>query len=158
MRRDRAHFVHIGWNENRPTPWDSSLVGSTRTPSAWFWPCATPRPPEQLTGEAPLPDPLPLGKQLELRYLQEIRWLPSDTQTLLLTAAADPTGDPGLLWRVGKDLGYDAAVGTAAEAHRLATIGTSVRFRHPLVRSAAYYGRRFPNASVSMRHSPARPV
>ena len=51
--------------------------------------------PGQLTGDSPLPDPLPLGRQLELRYLQETRALPSDTQTLLLAAAADPTGEPG---------------------------------------------------------------
>jgi len=104
---------------------------------------------EQLTGEAPLPDPLPLGRQLELRYLQEIRSLPSDTQTLLLTAAADPTGEPGLLWRAGKDLGYDTEAATAAEVRQLATIGTSVRFRHPLVRSAVYYGARRPVAPTN---------
>ena len=48
--------------------------------------------------------------------------------------------------RAGKDLGYDTAAGTAAEERQLATIGTSVRFRHPLVRSAVYYG-----ASLSER-------
>jgi hypothetical protein len=96
--------------------------------------------PGQLTGDSPLPDPLPLGRQLELRYLQETRALPSETQTLLLAAAADPTGEPGLLWEAGKILGFDTGAARAAEARQLVTIGASVRFRHPLVRSAVYYG------------------
>ena len=96
--------------------------------------------PGQLTGSAPLPEPLPLGRQLEQRYLQEIRGLPPDAQTLLLAAAADPTGDPDLLWRAGPQLGFTAAAAAPAEARRLIEIRDRIEFRHPLIRSAVYYG------------------
>jgi DNA-binding CsgD family transcriptional regulator len=99
--------------------------------------------PGQLSGDAPLPDPVPIGRQLELRYLQEARDLPADTRTLLLTAAADPTGDPQLLWQAGKALGFTAQAAAAAEARHLLTIRDTVRFRHPLIRSAVYYGASF---------------
>ncbi len=96
--------------------------------------------PGQLTGSAPLPEPLPLGRQLEQRYLQEIRGLPPDAQTLLLATAADPTGDPDLLWRAGPQLGFTAAAAAPAEARRLIEIRDRIEFRHPLIRSAVYYG------------------
>src|SRR5258705_12237893 len=96
--------------------------------------------PEQLAGEAPLPEPLPLGRRLEQRYLQEIRGLPADTQTLLLAAAADPTGDAALLWRAGRQLRFTAAAAAPAEAGRLIGIRDRLEFRHPLIRSAVYYG------------------
>lgn len=96
--------------------------------------------PEQLSGQSPLPEPVPLGRELGQRYRQEILELRPDTQTLLLAAAADPTGDPALLWRAGQELGFTAEAAAAAEARQLVTIRGSVRFRHPLIRSAVYYG------------------
>src|SRR5205809_455581 len=52
--------------------------------------------------------------------------------------AAEPTGDPVLVWRAAGRLGICAeAAGPAVEAG-LAEFGVRVRFRHPLVRSAAY--------------------
>jgi DNA-binding CsgD family transcriptional regulator len=97
--------------------------------------------PGQLTGEIALPQPLPLGRSLQARFLSQVRGLPAATQIMLLTAAADPTGNPALLWRAGQQLsfGFDAA--GPAEAHDLVTIGpTTLTFRHPLVRSAIYHG------------------
>jgi DNA-binding CsgD family transcriptional regulator len=96
--------------------------------------------PEQLSGEAFLPVPLPVGRGLQARFLSQVRRLPDATQVLLLTAAADPTGDPALLWRAGKHLGFDARDAGPAEAAELLTIGTVLAFRHPLVRSAIYHG------------------
>jgi DNA-binding CsgD family transcriptional regulator len=53
-------------------------------------------------------------------------------------AAADPTGDPVLVWRAAGRLGIGTqAAGPTAEAG-LAEFGARVRFRHPLMRSAAY--------------------
>ena len=55
-----------------------------------------------------------------------------------MLAAADPTGDPALVWRAAAGLGIGPeAAATAAEAG-LAEFGTRVRFRHPLVRSVVY--------------------
>jgi DNA-binding CsgD family transcriptional regulator len=115
---------------------------------------------DQLTGQAPLPEPLPLGRRLEQRYLQEIRGLPPDTQTLLLAAAADPTGDAALLWRAGLDLGFTAAAAAPAEARRLIEIRDRIEFRHPLIRSAVYYGaplagRQQVHAALAAQTSPA---
>ena len=50
-----------------------------------------------LDGDPFPPAPVPLSRRLEQRYLREIGELPAATQSLLLAAAADPTGDPGLL-------------------------------------------------------------
>lgn len=94
----------------------------------------------QLLGHAPLPEPVPLGQALEQIYLRETLALPPDTRTLLLTAAADPTGNPNLLWRAGVGLGFGAAAAAAAEERNLLAIRETVRFRHPLIRSAVYYG------------------
>jgi DNA-binding CsgD family transcriptional regulator len=93
--------------------------------------------PAQLAGEAPLPELLPVGRKLEDRFLRQARRLPAGTQTLLLAAAADPTGDPALLWRAGRDLGFGPDAAAPAQAADL--VGTVIRFRHPLIRSAIYY-------------------
>jgi DNA-binding CsgD family transcriptional regulator len=95
--------------------------------------------PGQLAGEAPLPELLPPGRRLETRFLHQTRHLPADTQTLLLTAAADPTGDPALLWRAGHGLGFGPEAAAPAQAEDLIVVGTVIRFRHPLIRSAIYY-------------------
>ena len=80
---------------------------------------------------------LPTGL-LEDHYLTRVRALPEPTQRLLLIAAADATGDPTLLWRAAQSvgLGHDAA--EPARAEQLLEIGSGVRFRHPLMRAAAY--------------------
>jgi hypothetical protein len=94
----------------------------------------------QLAGAEPLPDPVPSGFALEALYAREIRALPARTQLALLAAAADGTGDPSLLWRAGTRLGFDAGDVAPAEDRGLVTIRTLVGFRHPLIRSAVYYG------------------
>ena len=56
----------------------------------------------------------------------------------MLVAAAEPTGEPALVWRAAERLGIRAEdIAPAADAGLL-TIGERVTFRHPLVRSAAY--------------------
>ena len=95
--------------------------------------------PGQLAGTAPLPDLLPPGRRLEAWFLRQARRLPADTQTLLLTAAADPTGNPALLCRAGHDLGFGPDAAAPAQAEDLIVVGTGIRFRHPLIRSATYY-------------------
>jgi DNA-binding CsgD family transcriptional regulator len=57
---------------------------------------------------------------------------------LLLLAAADPTGDPGLLWRASDLLGLGPEnLDLALQADAL-VVGARVGFRHPLSRSAVY--------------------
>src|SRR5262249_51051389 len=52
----------------------------------------------ELSGAVPLGWPLRFGGRLEELYLSRVRALPGDTRTLLLVAAADPTGDPVLVY------------------------------------------------------------
>jgi DNA-binding CsgD family transcriptional regulator len=79
-----------------------------------------------------------LQGRLQDDYLRRVRVLPGPAQQLMLLAAADPTGDATLLWRAARTLGLGPDAAAAADAEQLLSIGSRVRFRHPLVRSAAY--------------------
>ena len=79
-----------------------------------------------------------LSERIEDSFRRRLEVLPAATQQLMLVAAAEPAGDPGLLWRAAERLGIGAgALAPAADAGLL-TIGERVTFRHPLVRSAVY--------------------
>jgi len=93
--------------------------------------------PTELAFGIGLPDVMPLTSRIEEGFLRRIEPLPLDTRRLLLAAAVEPVGDATLLWRAAErlDIGADAA--SAAEGAGLIEIGAQVRFRHPLVRSAA---------------------
>src|SRR6266566_1632808 len=92
----------------------------------------------ELAGGFAGPPTTSLPSRLQDHYLQRVRALPEPTQRLMLLAAADPTGDATLLWRAAHTLGVGRAAAAAAAAEQLLEIGSHVRFRHPLVRSAAY--------------------
>ena len=64
--------------------------------------------------------------------------MPEQTQRLLLIAAAEPVGDGSLLRRAADRLGIGPDAEAPAEDDGLIEFGAQVRFRHPLVRSAAY--------------------
>jgi DNA-binding CsgD family transcriptional regulator len=81
---------------------------------------------------------LQVSHLVESSFLQRVRALPAETQTLLVIAAAEPTGDPATLWRAGGLLGIGTDAAAAAKTDGLLDIGTHVRFRHPLLRSAVY--------------------
>jgi DNA-binding CsgD family transcriptional regulator len=85
-----------------------------------------------------LPAALPLSGRIEESFRRRLEQLPTDTQRLLLVAAAEPVGDPVLLWHAVERLGLSTDAGDYAEADGLLEIGAWVRFRHPLVRSAVY--------------------
>jgi DNA-binding CsgD family transcriptional regulator len=92
--------------------------------------------PIHLAGGFGLPGALP--GRIEDSFRRRVDALPAQARRLLLLAAADPTGDPVLVWRAAGRLGIDTlAAGPAAEAE-LADFGARVQFRHPLVRSATY--------------------
>ncbi|MEV1023259.1 AAA family ATPase [Streptomyces sp. NPDC050264] len=92
----------------------------------------------ELAGGFGRPDARPLASQIEESYLRRIGSLPAAAQRLLLAAASEPVGDVPLLRRVAERLDIDADAAGAVEAAGLIEFGTRVRFRHPLVRSAAY--------------------
>ena len=78
-----------------------------------------------------------LGK-LEDGFAKRLRSLPADSRLLLTLAAAEPLGDPTLLWDAAERLGLGWDAASAAEAAGLIEFGAKVRFRHPVVRAAAY--------------------
>src|SRR5712691_11206344 len=94
--------------------------------------------PAELAGGFWLPDPRPLASRIETSFLRQFRALPRQTQRLLLTAAAEPTGDVTLLWRAAGRQGIPGDAAADAEDAGLIELGGRVRFVHPLVRSAVY--------------------
>jgi DNA-binding CsgD family transcriptional regulator len=79
-----------------------------------------------------------LATCIEENFLRQLESLTPQTRCLLLTAAAEPLGDPTLLWRAAERLGAGIDAAAAAEVAGLIGFGLRVRFRHPLVRSAVY--------------------
>jgi DNA-binding CsgD family transcriptional regulator len=94
---------------------------------------------EQLSGRAPLSEPLPVGHQIEELFMRRVRGLPRDTQTLLLLAAAEEPGRGDRLWQAAGALGVPESAAVPAEAGAMVVFGPEVRFSHPLVRSAVYH-------------------
>jgi DNA-binding CsgD family transcriptional regulator len=95
--------------------------------------------PVLLPGPVPRAGPASLTGRIEDSFRRQLDALPAPSRQLLLLAAADPSGDPALILRAAGRLGLPApeAAELAADAG-LAEFGDRVRFRHPLVRSAAY--------------------
>jgi DNA-binding CsgD family transcriptional regulator/tetratricopeptide (TPR) repeat protein len=81
--------------------------------------------------------------------LQRLRLapLPAETRRLLQLAAADPIGEPLLVWRAAAQLGIGPNAAPAAVDAGLLEIDPQVRFRHPCMRAAAYR-----SASPEERH------
>jgi DNA-binding CsgD family transcriptional regulator/uncharacterized protein YbjQ (UPF0145 family) len=70
--------------------------------------------------------------------LRRLAQLPAATQRLLLLAAAEPLGEPVLLWRAAAQLGIGPDAAAPAESEKLLQLGARVRFEHPLARAAVY--------------------
>jgi DNA-binding CsgD family transcriptional regulator len=95
--------------------------------------------PSQLAGGFGLPRAISLESRIEQSFRDRLEALPEDTRRLLLVAAAEPTGDPGLLWRAADRLHISGPVLDEAETAGLIEVDSRrVRFRHPLVRSVLY--------------------
>ena len=94
--------------------------------------------PAELAGGFALPDAVPLSSSIEESFRRRLDALPAETRRLLRLAAADPVGEPVLVWRAAERLGIGSQAATPAVEAGLIEFGARVRFRHPLVRSAAY--------------------
>jgi DNA-binding NarL/FixJ family response regulator len=92
----------------------------------------------ELAGGFGMPGTVPLADRIEQSYLRRLRSLPSETQRVLLAAAAEPVGDLAVLRRALGLLGVPIGAADPAEAAGLIEFGAQVRFSHPLVRSAVY--------------------
>jgi DNA-binding CsgD family transcriptional regulator len=100
-----------------------------------------------LAGGFGLPGSRPVASKIESSYIQRLLQLPSDTQLLVLTAAAEPLGDLALLRRAVSALGIAMVAAAPAADAGLLQVRRRVEFAHPLVRSAAYSA-----AAASDRH------
>ena len=93
----------------------------------------------QRAGIAALPEPLPLGRSVERIFAERVYQLSPTAQHLLLVGAAEETGDLGTVLRVAAAAG--SGLDALEEAERAGLIlvqNGTLRFRHPLVRSAVY--------------------
>ena len=84
-----------------------------------------------------VPEMLP--DRIKESFQRRLEELPAETLRLLLLAAAEPVGDPVLMWQAAERLGIEADAADAAEADGWLEVGAHVVFRHPLVRSAVYH-------------------
>ena len=94
--------------------------------------------PAELAGGFGFPVAPSLSGRIEESFQRRLEGLPAQTRRLLLVAAAEPVGDPVLVFRAAERLGIGVSAGDAAEAEGLLEVGARVTFRHPLVRSAVY--------------------
>jgi DNA-binding CsgD family transcriptional regulator len=92
----------------------------------------------QLAGRFGLVDTMTTEGRIEEQVLSRLRSLDVGTRRVLLVAAAEPVGDPVLLWQALARLGVAADARPAAETSGLIELGAQVRFRHPVVRSLVY--------------------
>jgi DNA-binding NarL/FixJ family response regulator len=93
----------------------------------------------ELAGGFRRPATMALSSTIEEGFRRRNDALPPESRRLLLLAAADPVGDPVLVWRAAGLLGIGAGAARPAADADLAEFGARVRFRHPLVRSAVYW-------------------
>jgi hypothetical protein len=93
---------------------------------------------QQLAGGFGLPGTLDLSGGIDERFRRRVDALPGPSRLLLLVAAADPLGDPALVWRAATRLGIDAEAAAPAVQAGLIEFGSRVSFRHPVVRSVVY--------------------
>ena len=85
-----------------------------------------------------LVDPQVLRGRIEQSFIRRLESLSVDARRLLLLAAAEPVGDPMLLWRAAEWLDIEPGAADHAANEGLLAIDERVTFRHPLVRSAVY--------------------
>ena len=94
--------------------------------------------PTELAGGFGLLGAQGLSGRIEESFARQLEPLGADARRLVLLAAAEPLGDPLLLWRAAERLAIAPVAADDAEAQGLLTIDERVRFRHPLARSAVY--------------------
>jgi DNA-binding CsgD family transcriptional regulator len=92
----------------------------------------------ELAGGFGFSGPAPLAGRIEQAFQRRLESLPTETRRLVLVAAAEPVGDPLLVWRAAQRLGIEATAAAPAAQAGLLEVGTRVLFRHPLVRSTVY--------------------
>ncbi|MBO0876081.1 MAG: ATP-binding protein, partial [Pseudonocardia sp.] len=101
------------------------------------------REPAELAGGFNVVSPRPSPDRLEQSFVRELTALDGgalsdEARLLILTAAADPSGEVPLFWRAAEQLGIGVDAAAQAVDSGLIEVGARLRFRHPLMRSAVY--------------------
>jgi DNA-binding CsgD family transcriptional regulator len=94
--------------------------------------------PAELAGGFGLAGAVPVAGRIDDSFARQLGALPDQTRRLLQLAAADPSGDPSLVWRAAGRLGIPVQAAAPAVEAGLAEFAGRVRFAHPLARSAVY--------------------
>lgn len=94
---------------------------------------------EQLAGNEPIEEPLPVGERLRTAFSGRVDPLPDDTRQALLVAAASDVEQLDAIERALCTLGLSSAELEAAEDEGLLRLSRGrLAWRHPLVRAAVY--------------------
>ncbi|MFD0491948.1 putative ATPase [Saccharopolyspora erythraea NRRL 2338] len=134
----------LGWN----APARDSLITATGGNPLALRELTRLGAPEQLVGDALLLGTVPLSERLRTAFIQRMEGLPAKARALLLVVAVEETGRLGVVLGACARLGIDAGVldSVLRGYDQLEITERWVRFRHSLMRSAAYH-----KASLRMR-------
>ena len=97
--------------------------------------------PAELAGGFGLFGATALPRRIEESFRRQLASLSPTMRQVLLVAAAEPVGDPVLVWRAVDRLGLSADTDLASQEQSAGFVdfGSRVTFRHPLLRSAIYH-------------------
>src|SRR4051794_5977510 len=102
-----------------------------------------------------------LSPHIGEKLLQQVVALPPQSRRLLLTAAAEPLGDPRLLWRAAAELQLPRTAAGPLRSEGLLSLAPRVVFRRPLLRFAVHQlatdeERRDVHFALALATDPAR--
>src|SRR3954453_7373113 len=117
--------------------------------------------PAEMAGGFGMSPSRDVSPQIGERLLQQVLALPPQSRQLLLTAAAEPLGDPGLLWRAAAELQLPRTAAGALRSDGLLSFAPRVLFPRPLLRFAVHQlatdeERRDVHFALALATDPAR--
>src|SRR3954454_24674420 len=117
--------------------------------------------PAEMAGGFGLSPSRDVSPQIGEKLLQQVLALPPQSRQLLLTAAAEPLGDPRLLWRAAAELQLPRTAAGPLRSEGLLSLAPRVVFRRPLLRFAVHQlasddERRDVHFALALATDPAR--
>jgi DNA-binding SARP family transcriptional activator len=94
---------------------------------------------DQLAGRSPLPDPVRMGERLEATYVAQLLQLPAQTRQILAAVVRGVDRREQLAPLLPDPDAVDDALAPAEERRYVEWYGGRLRFRHALIRSAAWF-------------------
>jgi DNA-binding CsgD family transcriptional regulator len=91
---------------------------------------------DQLEGRAPLQEPIPVAERIQAAFLRRFELLPPDSRRSLVVAAAGAGAPLAAVRTAAKSVGGGSF--EPAETEGLVVLGSTLTFRHPLLRAAIY--------------------